>query len=468
MKAESVGRFNNGQSTIEILIALTVLTISLTGAAAVIFSSQSLSVDAQESNQAIRLAGKGLEAARALARDDFSALASSSSTKDEFLEEVAVENVGATTKKVTSRVSWRTDPLRVQKVELTTLMTNWYSSVSSGGDTGGGGLAGDWSRPKTLSSIDLGPGNSATDLDVINKIVYLSAIASSLSKPDFFVINATDGQNSYIVSELDTGPGLNSVDVAGSYAYVANNSVNAQLQIIDLTNAANPVLIKSYKLPNTSGPGAIGNSIFYSNSKVYIGTQKATGPEFHIIDVSSANNPTELGSFEINADVNGIRVVGSTAYLAVSSNDELKILDVSNPANITQIGNYDAPGDSEDGKSLFLVGTKLYLARLLGGNHDDHHELHVLDVSNPASPQNLGSKNFTSSINDIAVRDNIAFLATDDSNEEFQALDVSNPASITKISSFNFPNIATGIDYEDNLIYVAVRSNDALRIITSQ
>ena len=34
-------------------------------------------------------------------------------------------------------------------------------------------------------------------------------------------------------------------------------------------------------------------------------------------------------------------------------------------------------------------------------------------------------------------------------------------------SSFNFPQVATGVDYEDNLVYVSVRSNDALRIITS-
>ncbi|GAH25486.1 unnamed protein product, partial [marine sediment metagenome] len=44
---------------------------------------------------------------------------------------------------------------------------------------------------------------------------------------------------------------------------------------------------------------------------------------------------------------------------------------------------------------------------------------------------------------------------------------ISNPGNIELWSSFNFPQVATGIDYEDNVVYVSVRSNDALRIITS-
>lgn len=453
-----------GQSILEIIIALTILVTAIISAILVIFGGQSLSLDAQESNQAIRLAERELEIVEATARYDFAGLSSSSSTQNEFLKEIIVEDIGTSTKRITSRVSWQTDPLRVQQVELVTLVTDWQSSESSGGDTGGGGLSGNWNNPQTLGSVDLGPGNSATDLDVISKIVYMSAVASAESKPDFFTINANDGQDPFVVSNLDTGPGLNVVDVANSYAFAGQDQTTKQLQVIDVSNVANPILAAEYTLPGVSGSGAVGNAIFFYDDKIYIGTKHATGPEFHVIDVSTPIAPVSLGDFEVGADVNEIFVLGNTAYLATSDNAaELLVLDVSSSTSITQQGTYDAAGDY-DGKGVYLRGTKLYLGRE-EGNSD---ELRILDVTDPASPQSLGVQSIGADVNNVAVRDNLAFLNVADANAEFQVWDISNPASIIQVSSFNFPQVANGLDYEDNLVYVAVRSNDALRIITSQ
>ncbi|MBI5401621.1 hypothetical protein HZB05_02210, partial [Candidatus Wolfebacteria bacterium] len=272
------------------------------------------------------------------------------------------------------------------------------------------------------------------------------------------------GQNPTIVSNINTGDGLKAIDVAGHYAYVANKENDNQLQIIDVNNLNSPNLVASFKLPGASG---VGSSIFYYNQKIYIGTKKATGPEFFIIDVTNPTSPISLGSKEINADVNGIYIKSNVAYLAVSDEYELKIFNVNNPAQITEIGSFDAPGDSEDGKSLDLVDDKLYLGRTVGGNHTNHHELHILNVLNPSSVQNLGSKDLAADLNGIKIRDYLAFLATSDSNKEFQVWNVSNPADIIAWSSFNFPQVATSIDFEDNIVYVSIRSNDALRIITS-
>lgn len=458
------GKARKGQLTLEILIALGILTVSLVAAVVVIFGAQSASVDAGESNKALYLARAGLEAAEAAGRADFNSVASSSSTQGEFLKEMVVENVDAATKRVTSRVSWQTDPLRPQKVELVTLVTNWNTVETTGGDTGGSGLTGNWKVSQILGAIDLGPGNAATGLDVKNKIVYLSAQASDTKKPDFFVVDATNGQSPRIISSLNTGPSLNAVDVAGTYAYVANNDTDAQLQLIDVSNIGSPILVKSFELSGVSGAGAVGNTVFYCGGKVYVGTKKASGPEFHVIDVSAPSNPVEVGSFDVGADVNGISVSGSLAYLATSDdNAEVKILDVSNPAAITQVGSFNAPGGN-GGKSVYVVGSTLYLGRT-GGSSD----FMIVDVSNPAAPGQLSIVNLGgASVNGIVVRDYLAFLATSDPNKEFQVWNIASSTSPTLWSAFNFPQVATGIDYEDNLVYVSVRSNDALRIITSQ
>ena len=458
----------SGQSTLEIIIALTLLTAGITSAVFVVFGGQSLSVDAEFANKAVRIAEAEIESAVLRARYDFTGITSISSTVGSFTKEVTVVAVSTSTKRVTSRVTWRTDPLRLQEVKLVTLVTDWRGEQSSGGDTGGGGLTGNWNNPRTLGSVDLGAGISATDLDAVSKMVYMTGTASAASKSDFFIVNATDGENPYIVSNINTtNQGLQAIDVAGNYAYAANNNSadNKQLQVIDITDKANPSLLAEYTLPGATEDGI---SIFYSNSKVYVGVEKNSGPEFFVVDVSTPSVPVSLGSKEIGDDVNEIHVSGNTAYIATPDAEELKILDVSNPVNIVVINDYSLTGTCEDGMSLYLTGIKLYFGRTDGCGHTNHHKFNILDISNSSSVQSLGSTNIGADVNGIVVRDNLAFIVTNDANKEFQVWDISNPSNITNVSNFNFPQIGTGIDYEENLVYVAVRSNDALRIITSQ
>ena len=208
---------------------------------------------------------------------------------------------------------------------------------------------------------------------------------------------------------------------------------------------------------------AVGASIFYNDSKIYIGTKNDLGPEFHIIDVTISSNPVALGSFEVGGDVNSISVSGGSAYIATSVNDgEVKILNVAAPALITQIGSYNAP-DANDGKVIRAVGSKAYLGRL-----EEEDELDILDIANPLSILRLGSKDIDADVNGLLTRECLSFLGTDDSNKELQIWNTSNPANINLWASFNFPQVIASIDYESNIVYVGVRSNDALRIITSQ
>ena len=177
MKEELIGKrkFIAGQSTLEVLIAMTIIVIGITSVITVFFGGQALIIDTQLEQQAVYLARQELEIARATARDNFSNLTNSSSTTaDGFTKEIIVEEIDDYTKKITSKTSWQIDPTRVQKVELVTIVSNWqvaFDEVTTGGDTGGGGLSGNWRDPQTLGSVDMGPGNQATDLDVINKIV---------------------------------------------------------------------------------------------------------------------------------------------------------------------------------------------------------------------------------------------------------------------------------------------------------
>lgn len=455
-------RKREGQSAVELLVALAIFVLVIGAFAALVFGGRSLTTGGGEASRALARARGNLERAGAAARDNFAGLVSASSTVDGLLEEVIVEVIEPNTKRVISRVTWDTNPLRPESIELAGLFTNAKGVKDTGGDTGGGATSGDWQNPKTFGSIDLGSGISATDLDVFQKIMYLSTEASDKKKNDFFVVDTTDGQNPVIRSEIDLGEGLNAIDVASTTAYVASDDTTDQLKIISVADPATSTLVSTFNLPGVSGAGAVGWSVLYSGGKVYIGTKRASGPEFHVVDVSNPAAPLSLGSFEVNADVNAIQVNGRFAYLATSDDAaEMKILEIADPASIAAAGAYNAAG-AGDGLSLWLYGNILYLGRE-GGSP----QFAILDVSSPASITLLGAATINADVLGVRVRDNLAFLGTSDANSEFQVWDVSNPAAIVFWSSFNFPQVVTGIDYEDNLVYVAVRSNDALRLITS-
>lgn len=474
----------SGQSLVDILIGLALITLGIGFATILVFGGQSVLVDRVNETEARELARAGLNGATLIVKknwentidgnygiifDNGKWIFSGTSTKTGiYTIKISVKTLSIDEKEIKSTVSWEADPQRTLTVEFVTLVTNWSESILTGGDTGGGAPSGDWQNPRILGSIDLGDkgtGSAVTDLDVKNKIIYMTSAASDPKKPDFWIIDATNAQNPLIKSSIDTGPSLNAVDVAGNYAYVANNATDAQLQIIDVSDINNPLVLVSFQLPNVSGENALGNAIFYYDRKIYIGTKKAKGPEFHIIDVTDPVNPSTIGSFEINEDINDIFVKGNTAYLATSEkNQELIILDVKDPSNVLKISSYNAPGTDSEGKTVQLLSGKIYLGRL----HDSNDELHIIDLSDPAFPQNLGSKRIDADVNDLRVKGFLAFLATSYANREFQIWNIDDPTNITLWSSLNFSQVATGIDYEDNVVYVSVRSNDALRIITSQ
>ncbi len=456
MKGVSTEQGRAGQSTVEVLVAILILATAFSGAILVIFGGQSLIQDAGESSRALRLARENLEETAVLAKTGFAAIASASSTRDGFVLETLVEDIAERTKRITSRVSWDASPLRVRSEELVTLVTDWYAVVQSGGDTGGGSVSGDWQNPRTLGSVDLGPGVSATDLDVMDKIVYLSADASDPKKHDFFIVDATNGLAPAIIGSFSTGPGLNAVDAIQDYAFAAGQETNNELVVIDVRNRNAPALLTSFALPGISG-NSEGRTVFYLGGKIFIGTNKATGPEFHAVDVSDPANPSALGAYEVNENVNDIHVDGNLAYLATDKEGAgLLILDVSDPSNITLAGQ----SYLDDANAVWNAVPGL---TLLGPDYS----FALASTTDPGAIVPLGSIAAGGTVNDIVSRDYLAFIGTSDSNREFQVVNISSSTSPVLHSSFNFPQVATGVDYEDNLVYVSVRSNDALRIITS-
>ncbi|MDF1497350.1 MAG: beta-propeller domain-containing protein [Patescibacteria group bacterium] len=462
-----------GQSLIEVILAVALLAIFASSLSVYLNNQLAYMTRGQNALEAIYLAQEGLEASRSIRDMGWEYLATGThglvysgewnfaGTEEgvgKFTRKILIDDISENERSVISWVTWPgTTALR--SIMLATNLSNWREIVEPL-------LEGDWGYPTTLGSVDLGPGNTPTGLVVRNGILYMSAQASSAAKPDFFVVDVSNGISPVIVGQIDTSPGLNGVDVAGDFVFLANQDASNQLQIANISDPNNPYLISSYRLiGNTSQALAIAAT----GTTVFIGTANDAGSELYTINVSNPSTPSVLNNLEIGADVNNIFINGDTLYLATSQDDnEVVILDISNPANPTVTASLNLP-NTNDALSVFVnyQDNRLYVSRKADGTANSP-EIVIYNVTDKNNPQLLGSMEFSNDVYSAYAADGLMFIATSYSSQEFQVYRASDPANLMYWTGLNFPQLAVDMDLENNTIYMSIRSNDALRIITSQ
>lgn len=490
---KKLNKDERGVIILEILIAMVIIILAISSVVMLVFGSQSSSVASQTNQEALYKAQLLIESARALAREDFynPTLNAGTTVATEnsgiiYTKNLIIEDIADYTKKITSLITWGTG----QQVELTTVVTDWHSIL--GDDICSPNLIGDWGNPRKLGYADVISSGGATDIDISAKKAYVTTDPSPAGQEDFYIFNVSDPTLTPLPdygsgSKLNTGPGLAAIHVAGNYAYVANRSTVSQLQIIDVATPSAPNRILSADLKVTAaGDVAVGNSVFYSNKRVYLGLTKSAGPEFYVIDVSNPLIPSVVGSFEIDTRVNAITVKNNVAYLATpwpdpsplprpATEENLSILDVSNPSvGISRLNTFTYPDpDFLSGESVYISsdGNTLYLGR--GGLNSSHNPgFFMLNVTDPSViPLPVINSKYIPTSNNvwvkaIAVRNNLAFLWTSDINEDFQIWDLNNLGAPAPAASLNTENAATGgLNCDGNFLYTAQEHNKALQII---
>ncbi len=476
-----------GMGTLEIIIAFAILMIAITGVIIVSFGNQSIAVDSELNNSALYLAERQLEKAYASSTADFSSLASVGSTPvdpsdpdNPFTKKLDIFDVSECVKHATSTISWWTGTPRPQETSFISIFTSTSTSAAMGGDCETEDSEEDWDNPQRFASDTLNPAKSTT-IDVLDKIAYLG----SDKRPFLAIADTRDavlGQNSALFVSFANGfnadgkiiDQINDIDVykntenGKTYALIAMASSTAQFAIIDVTDIKNPSLVAARSLAGVDPMGSQPNGyrVYYYDKKAYVLTRETSGPEFHIFDVSTPNNPVELGTGTKligptppnGTTVNDFVIRNGIAYFAAEKDTaELLVYDVSDPFHILHLAGatVNLPGN-QNGASVFLLGNKLYLGRevVSGGP-----EFYIFNASSPktavgglpivGSPTEVGT-------DVLAIRgiSRFAFLATSKSKEEFQVWNVPTSGTVSLIKKYNFGNIiAGGIEYEQNFIY---------------
>lgn len=158
----------------------------------------------------------------------------------------------------------------------------------------------------------------------------------------------------------------------------------------------------------------------------------SAGSKFIILDVSTADQPREVGNLVLPQSVMDIAVYGSYAYVAISG-ESLQIVDVSNPATPRLSATYRAvnqrSGRLEGVDTVTVAGGYAYLSTW--------ENLHIVDVSNPLIPRLVKWIHFTNEdegLVSITIAGSYAYISI---SEEYVGIwDISEPANAQLVGRY--------------------------------
>ncbi len=472
---------NSGQSLIELLVAMGIFVISLAASFQLFFGGQSLSVDSINERLATDYGEEAVSALHSIRNRNFSELTNgshglvfqnnewmfgSSSTSDVqggFTRTISVADGDNDNIKIaTTTIAWNTDPLRNQKVEIVEKLVNWEQPSESSCKTDP--VSGDWTNPKEVGSADLGPGNQGTDVVIHWPYAYVSGVASSAAKPDIFIYDISNPAVPSLVSSKDFGSGgINSIYLKGNYLFAASPNNSMELMIIDVSNPAAMSLVGSYNLAGSDD----GLTVIAFGNTVAVGREAtASGRQLAFLDVSNVANPSVISEVDIGEAVYDFAATSNDLFVATTNaSKESWVYNITNPAVPVLKNTYDFPASSGSYSTyLYFRGSG---TNLLSGT--SANEVAVIGATTTSKMYVRSRLDVGGQVNDIVcTTGNLAFLSTNNGGAEFTVVNATDPDHITSYATLNFPQIATGIDFANNYVFMAVRSNDALRIITSQ
>jgi hypothetical protein len=184
------------------------------------------------------------------------------------------------------------------------------------------------------------------------------------------VVNITDPTHpttAWVAPRDPQTSGAIDIALAGSYAYVANQT--AGLEILDISSPITPTHLISVKTPKPTTAIAVVGKYAY----ITAGTAGVI-----LLDVTQPLTPTVVGTYDTPGSAYDIAVRGSYAFVA-DGGSGLCILTLADPAPPTMVGRLDTPGTA---RSVALHDQVAYVA-------DEGYGVHGVDVSNPQALRNV-------------------------------------------------------------------------------
>ncbi len=503
--------YTRGIVTLELLIALAVGMIMLSGVILVSFGGQTAGLDTQLGEHGLYTASTHMENLVASVIKGWNNPVYPTVNADNFYAtSSAITDISPCLKGIGNAVQWHSEKERPLGINFDTLL----SSVAVAKAMGGGCdpfPPGEWKHPDSAGWTDPDadiPSATGVAVASINGRRYAfvtSEYSPAPGKHSFWVIDVSNPNGTLpIIKSIDLNVGLNGIAIGkingGVYAFVITDQNEGQLQVINITDPENnpfKIISASSTLPKFAN--GIAKSIYYNDKKIYIGTNYGNcgsgcsdpekNNELHIYNVSDPSVPAHAGSIWVNRDVNAIGVQDGFIYLATGpgaagSNNPLKIY---NSISLTPSGSFIATQtQNQAGTSVYILGNKLYLG-LQYATDSSRKDFYILNPDKlffgiPSNDAILGSirnreacakqpncgLGSGSEITDIIVQGRYAFLSTSEQTAGFQVWDISNPENIRQpsmCSTYNYSEKASDIAYADKYVFVTNLTQSKLRVI---
>jgi hypothetical protein len=221
------------------------------------------------------------------------------------------------------------------------------------------------------------------------------------------------------------------VAVQGSYAYLG---VGSRLVILDVADPAQPRWLGH----TASVPGVV-EDVKVAGDYAYMAVNHEG---LYIFNVSNPAAPEQVSYFETR-DAKDIALRDNLVYLVGGA---LIILDVSNPASPVQVGSYRQGLDRAQG--VAVAGDYAYVA-------NDTFGLHVINVSNPANPQQTSRFDSLDFVYDVTIVGDYAYVAAGPYG--LRLIDISDPARLFEVSFYGYGvmGAANEVVIRDDYAYVA-------------
>lgn len=494
MKEQYTG--NLGFSTIEISIAIAIISIALSGSINANFAGQHWKQIGTIKTTASNINNEHIEDLTHLLENNFyynnqKESANCDSSGFCYITKQKVTNTSSCSNKLSVSTEWKINSYPTTSVNRISSVYNDNEVINLGGDCLLKTLTGDWSKNINPSGLyENLDAKNFTSFDILNDYIYTTSnttptirVYKILEDDSLLFISSHDIKINDISTKSFDIDVITEIATGRKYAFVAVGGTTNQLAVLDVTDPLTPIQKNQLTLKNVSPTGSFpqGYRIFAYGNRLYLTTRETAGFEFHTFNISSPEFPVEIGNgFELNRTVNEIYVreqkqnntINKYIFLASDSNlKELAILDVKNDI-VSEINTVNLPGN-QDGLSLYTSLDKLYFGR---ANNTSGPELYLFDISDINIPLAILAQSETgSNISSIQQTTDYLFLGTNKTSENFQVwttnfLEWNNMLNSGRKNFYNFPNLSLlGIEISEDRLILINSSNivDRLQIIKS-
>jgi hypothetical protein len=271
------------------------------------------------------------------------------------------------------------------------------------------------------------------DLQVVDEKAYLAYQLDGME-----IFDVSDPGSVTKLGSLDLLSSTNAITVVDSIAYLS--AWRSGVDIIDVSDPTNPIM-----LGNSSTPGQVLDTQV-ANGMAYTAAYRGG---LQIIDISSPSTPM-LGSYSITtpdeyASIMNTKLAGSTLY-ASSLDNGLQIIDAGVPDSLAFLGAYQPEG------LVWYVEVADDLAYVVVKNLPTDSGIHIVDISDPGSPVQIGKFLGLENLEDIVFDDGLLYAI--DYRAGLHILDVNDPTKPSLVSTLDCGESISSIAISGDFVYL--------------